>query len=139
MRKYLIGGVAQNSVLSDIALTSLRVFTGLTLAFAHGLPNLPVSDGFIQYVGSQGYPFAFLFAWAAKLAEGVGGLLIAAGLLTRPAAFIVFISMANVALIVHRNDPFGTAELAFLYAFIALTFAVIGGGRFSIDRLIRRS
>ena len=116
----------------------LRVFAGLAFAFGHGLGKLPVSDGFIEATAGMGFPFPAFFAWAAALAEFGGGLLLAAGLLTRPAAFLALLTMLVAAFIRHAEDPFGRKEKALLFAAIWTYFLFAGPGRYSFDELIQR-
>lgn len=86
----------------------------------------------------MGFPLPELFASLAALAEFGGGIFLALGLLTRPAAFLVLGQMAVVTLLAHAGDPFGDRETPILYGAIALLFVGIGAGRYSLDALIHR-
>jgi putative oxidoreductase len=134
----LFGGSASTSWMGETALGALRIFSGLALALAHGWGKLPVSADFVQFVARMGFPLPVLFAWSAALSEFVGGLLLAAGLCTRPAAFFVAVTMSVAAFIVHADDPFVRKEPALLFLMVALTFLFYGAGRVSVDALIRR-
>lgn len=123
---------------ADVGLLVLRVGAGLSLALAHGLGKMPPSDGFIGATESMGFPLPVVFAWAAGLSEFVGGLLIALGLVTRPAAVFVAITMAVARLGAHGSDPFGDGELSMVYFLIAVAIALIGAGRWSLDRILWR-
>lgn len=123
---------------ADVGLLILRVGVGLSLAFAHGLGKLPPSDGFVEATAGLGFPAPVVFAWAAALSEFAGGLLIALGLLTRPAAVFVAITMAVARLGAHGSDPFGDGELSLVYLLVAVAIACIGAGRFSLDRVLWR-
>jgi uncharacterized membrane protein YphA (DoxX/SURF4 family) len=68
--------------------------------------------------GTAGSPTA-----DAGLAEFMGGLLIAIGLLTRPAAAFVFVHFVIVVFVAHAGDS-------------ALALASTGPGRYSVDALI---
>lgn len=136
-RRWLFGGSAPSSWLADVGLTALRVGAGLALALAHGYGKIPPSDGFIGGVESMGFPLPGLFAWAAALAEFVGGLLLAVGLATRPAALFILSTMSVAFFIRHGDDAFKVKELAFAYGLIMVAFLLSGAGRFSIDRLLR--
>lgn len=122
----------------DVGLLLLRVFAGLALALAHGWGKLPPSERFMAGVAEMGFPFAPVFAWAAGLSETVGGLLIALGLLTRPAAALVLVTMVVAAFVRQAGDPFLERELALLYGFVAMQFLLSGPGRLSLDALVRR-
>ncbi len=118
--------------------TVVRVAFGLTLALAHGLPKvLGNMEGFAQGVAQLGFPAPLFFAWCAALAELGGGLLVAVGLLTRPAAAFAAFTML-VALFRHSADPFARMELALLYLVVMGTALVVGGGPLSLDARLRR-
>lgn len=121
----------------NITLTLLRVVGGLMfmqhgamklwgLFLPQGMPAMPPIKPFTQL-------------WFASLLELGGGFLVAAGLFTRPVAFLLSGEMAVAYFQVHAKQGFFPAqnqgELAVLYCFIFLTFAAIGGGRFSLDRV----
>lgn len=137
IKECLFSSAQINSNLANAGLTLLRVFTGLSLAFAHGIGKLPPSEQFIQGVAKLGFPMAGFFAWAAGVSEFFGSLLLAAGLLTRPAALFVMMTMAVAAFIRHAPDPYNVMEKALLYGFVALAFLLIGSGRYGLDAMIR--
>lgn len=114
-------------------LALLRVFAGLALAFGHGLGKIPPSEGFVGMIGGMGMPAPELAAWAAALAEFVGGILLALGLLTRPTSLVIAIHFAVVVLLAHAGDPFGDRELGLMFFFVALAFMLAGPGRYSVD------
>lgn len=134
----LLTGAAPRSTPADAGLLILRVFTGLALALAHGLGKVPPSDRFVGMVDGFGFPAPEFFAWASGFAEFGCGLLLAAGLLTRPAALFVALNMAVVVLFGHAGQSFGEREKPLLFLVIAVTFLIIGAGRYSIDALLRR-
>lgn len=123
---------------ADVGLLVLRVSAGCAMAFAHGLGKLPPSDGFITKTGELGFPLPELFAWAAALSEFAGGLLIALGLLTRPAAAALLFTMGVAFFGAHAGDAFGDREMAFLYAMISIAFLFTGAGRYSLDAMLGR-
>jgi putative oxidoreductase len=121
-----------------LGLLVLRLTAGLALALNHGLGKLPPSDGFIQGVGSMGFPLPLLFAWAAALSESLGGLLLAAGLFARPAAAAILGTMTTAILIAHAGDPLAKREPALIYAAIALLVLLAGPGRYALDTLLAK-
>ncbi|HEY0590445.1 MAG TPA: DoxX family protein [Thermoanaerobaculia bacterium] len=137
-RGALFFGGTNNAAATDVGLLVLRVFAGLALAFGHGLGKFPPSDRFITGVGGMGFPLPFVFAWAAALAELAGGILLALGLATRPAALVIAATMATAGFIRHAPDPFGRKELAFAYLAVAILFVLAGAGRYSVDALLRK-
>lgn len=118
--------------------TLLRVFAGLAMAFGHGMGKIPPPEMFIAGVEQLGFPVPLFFAWAAGLSEFAGGILLAAGLLTRPAAFLVSSTMMVAAFLQHGNDPFNVQELSLFYLTASLFFLVRGGGQWSLDHLLSR-
>lgn len=137
MKKLFFGSI-ENSISTDLSLAALRIFVGLSLMFAHGMGKIPVSEGFIEHTASLGFPMPTVFAWLAALSEFGGALLLALGLFTRPAAFMVASTMFVAAFVNHEGDPFAAAEKAYLYLALALLFVVLGSGRFGADSWIRR-
>jgi len=118
--------------------TLVRVTFGVMLVLAHGIPKATGDmASFAGRVGSLGFPFPTFFAWCAVLTEIVGGVLIAVGLFTRPAAALAAFTMI-VAAFRHRPDPFTLMEkpLLFLTVFVALILA--GAGPWSLDARLRR-
>lgn len=126
--------------LEDVTLTALRVVAGLMLA-QHGVQKhfgllMPPAQPF------RGAPEMLSQMWVAGTLEIGGGLLLAIGLLTRPVAFVLSGLMAAAYFIAHAPRGFwpvlNGGELAALYCFVFLAFAALGGGRYSVDGMIRR-
>jgi putative oxidoreductase len=112
----------------------LRVVAGAMFA-CHGMQKiLGWFGGSHAAVGSQ--------TWVGGIIELVGGLLIAIGLFTRPAAFIASGTMAVAYFQFHWKlnldhwkwlPIVNKGELAALYCFLFLYIAARGAGRFSAD------
>lgn len=121
-------------------LSIFRIVFGL-LFLLHGSQKL-----FNYPMGPPEYGFPFpLFSWPgfAGALELVGGLLIMLGLFTRPVAFIVSGEMAVAYFKGHfKPQAFwpleNGGELAVLFCFAFLYLAFAGGGRWSLDYLLRR-
>ncbi|HEY6077658.1 MAG TPA: DoxX family protein [Polyangiaceae bacterium] len=118
----------------DAALLVLRVTFGVALALAHGYGKAVSPERFLQGLTTRGFPLPGLFGWAAIASELLGGLLLALGLLTRPAAALVLITLSVAAFDIHAADPFAKRELALAYVSVALAILIAGPGRFSLDR-----
>ncbi len=138
LREILFGGETGLSPLANAGLALLRIFAGVSLAFAHGIGKLPPSERFIEGTANLGFPSPTFFAWAAALSEFLGGAFLALGLLTRWASFFIACVMMIALLGVHIADPYQKQELAFLYLAIALAFMMKGSGDWSIDSFLRK-
>jgi putative oxidoreductase len=139
LKQLAFGGTDTSSAASELGLLGLRVFTGLSMALAHGVGKIPPSGGFIGAVEDLGFPSPTFFAWAAALAELVGGLFLAAGFLTRFSAFFILVTMLVAAFGMHGGDGFAEQEKALLFAAACLPFMLAGCGRVGVDQLFRQS
>jgi putative oxidoreductase len=137
MKRYLIGGMPPVSFMGDAIITAVRVSVGLALALGHGYGKIPPPERFITGVAEMGFPAPGLFAWMAALAEFAGGLCLAAGLFTRPAAFFAGFTMIIACFVRQASDDFSARELSFLYLSFCVIFLVLGSGRFGLDRFFR--
>lgn len=125
-----------SKIRTDLGLLILRLGAGLFMAFGHGFGKIPPSDGFIGGVEKLGLPMPAFFAWMAGLSEFLGGLLIAAGLFTRPAAFFWICTMGTAAFIRHADDPFASKEKALLFLTIGICLLFAGAGKYSASKLL---
>ena len=131
----LFGSEKIESQAADVGRLILRICAGLALALAHGWGKVPPSEGFMGMVAGLGMPG--WFAYLSALAEFGGGLLLAFGLLTRPAALMILLNMTVVVLLAHADDPFSGKEKGFLFLIIAVFFLLAGAGRYAVDSIIR--
>lgn len=138
MKRLLFGTTTETRLSNEFTITLLRVFAGLAMAFTHGFGKIPPPEMLVNGISSMGVPAPELFAWMAALAEFGGGILLAMGLMTRPAALFLSFTMFVAGFIVHSADPFKVKEMAFLYLVIYLIFVTRGAGRWSIDHLISK-
>jgi putative oxidoreductase len=138
VKRILFGGAEIGSTAANVGLVMLRVFSGLAMAFGHGLGKIPPSEFMVGAVTKLGFPLPGLFAWAAALGEFGGGLLIAAGAFTRPGAFLMGFTMLVAGFMQHAADPFKKKELAFLYLAVSIALLLVGSGRYAVDAWIRR-
>jgi putative oxidoreductase len=136
MKDWLFDGRTYGRPAADAGLAAFRVVAFLLLAFLHGLGKVPPQEGFVGMVGGLGFPAPVLFAWLAAIAEFGGGILIAIGLLTRPAALLVFGHFIFVVLIAHAGDGIGDRELPIIFGTAAFMYLLTGPGRYSVDALI---
>jgi len=122
------------SSLHDAGETLLRVIAGAFLTL-HGSQKITDPFGAAEMVEGLGfYPGAF---WSLLLSctEFFGGIFIAIGLLTRPAAFAgMFVLLVTVWFHwVTAGQGFSGAEKSLLWAAILLFFVIRGGNRHSVD------
>lgn len=121
---------------SERMLSVLRIVAGLLflehgLAKIFGFPHLAMFDK-LQLVSLIGL---------AGLIELVGGSLLLIGLFTRTAAFVMSGEMAFAYFMSHAPRGFfpirNGGELAIVYCFLFLYFAVAGGGAWGLDQMRR--
>jgi putative oxidoreductase len=119
-------------------LSVLRIMTAL-LFLQHGLAKY---FGFPHVAAFDNLKVFSLLGLAGAI-EIVGSLLLLLGLFTRPVAFIMAGEMAVGYFMSHAPRGFfpilNGGELAVLYCFMFLFFAIAGGGAWSLDRYIRRT
>ncbi|MER9652889.1 DoxX family protein [Mesorhizobium sp. M0152] len=128
------------AALHDGGETILRVVAGGFLA-VHGSQKITNPFGAAEMVESLGfYPGAF---WSLLLActEFFGGIFIAIGFLTRPAAFAgLFVLLVTVWFHwVTMGQGYSGAEKSLLWAAILLFFVIRGGNRHSVDARIGKA
>lgn len=124
--------ISNYSVSIDFSVLFLRVFSSLFM-LTHGydkLLKILTNDwSFANPIG-LGEPNSLFLA---VLAEFFCSILVIIGLFTRPALFILGTTMAIIAFIVHKADPFGDKEHALLFLIIYVTIFITGPGKFSFD------
>jgi putative oxidoreductase len=126
---------------SETMYALLRMVAGLLFA-SHGAQKL---FGWLGGFGGQpgaSAPLASLMGLAGVI-EFFGGVLIAVGLFTRPAAFLASGQMAVAYLMAHApRGPWpiqNQGELALLYAFLFLYVSSRGAGLISLDAALTRA
>jgi putative oxidoreductase len=150
IKNFLFGGAGATTRFGDFGLFLLRVGVGLGIAIGHGWGkvyqpgHIGPTDGFISGVAKMGFPAPTAMAWLAALTEFLGGLLLAAGLLTRPAALGLAFNMGVAAFVAHASARMWgpeapNKEFALLYFVAFLTFVFTGAGRFSLDKFFRKT
>jgi putative oxidoreductase len=121
----------------DLTFMLMRVIAGVAL-MVHGYGKVTDPFGAVGMVESLGFvPGAF---WSPLLSfsEFFGGLLLALGLLTRPAAVAASVILL-VTIYYHwifKDQGWSGSEKSILWVGMTLFFAVHGGGRLSVDRRI---
>jgi len=142
-RNLAVGG-GGGTLLTDVGLLLVRVGFGGYMAIAHGLGKIKNPGAMTGYLENLSLPFPAAMAWMAGVAEFFGAIFLAIGIVTRPVATLLACVMGVAAFVAHKNDPFFAApgqtsrELAMLYLFVFVLFMLAGGGRFSLDALLRK-
>lgn len=123
----------------------LRVPVGLILA-AHGSQKLfgwfggYGLEGTGQWMASIGLEPGYLMALMSGSAEFFGGLALALGLLTRPAALVTAFTMLIAIFSVHFSNGLFMSNNGYEYALtllvVTLALTVQGAGRFALDNAL---
>jgi putative oxidoreductase len=126
----------------NLALLVLRLVVGLTFT-AHGLQKLvgafdgPGISGFAAVLERLGLRPGRAQAFVVAMTETFGGLLIALGLVTTPAAAALIAVMTAAVVMVHGRNGFFAANQGFEFnlALAAALFALagLGAGAWSLD------
>lgn len=125
----------------DLGPLFLRAGVGLVFAWHGWLKFDGGVSNFAGFLGSLNVPAPELVAWLHVMAEGVGGLLLIAGLFTRFVTVPLIVIMIGAILMVKSDVGFivqGAAgfelETALLVGLLCLLF--IGPGRLSVDGML---
>ena len=128
------------SRLRDAAVLLLRLFVGFVLVYG---TQDNVLDGarmleFRDFLASNGFPYPLASARLSAYAQFATGILLLAGLLTRPAAAVVAVNFVVALVMVHLRLPFSAniAPLAMLVG--GLFFLLHGAPRWSLDAVLAR-
>ena len=117
----------------NFGLLLLRVaFSGLILT--HGIPKLlKLIAGNFEFADPIGIG-ATASLILAVLGEVVFPILIIIGYKTRLSAIPVIITMLIATFVYHANDSFGIKEKSIMYLTAFVVIAILGAGKYSIDR-----
>lgn len=120
--------------------TLLRVVAGGFLAI-HGSQKIINPFGAAEMVEGLGFYPGALWSLLLACTEFFGGIFIAIGLLTRPAAFAgLFVLLVTVWFHwVTMGQGFSGAEKSLLWAAILMFFVIRGGNRHSVDARIGKA
>lgn len=154
--RQLINPVIQQNWLADFVFATIRFITGIILALQFGaskfgmpwtektqnLELFVVAAWFPKDVAAYGGVFAIMpifFAWMGAFSEAVGGILLAFGIKTRIASFLILCTML-VAIFMQKWGQGTWAMLpAMGFLWIAIYNLFLGSGRFGLDYLIAKS
>lgn len=132
---------------AGVAALILRVPVGLILA-AHGAQKLFAwfggygLEGTGQWMASIGLEPGYWLAMMAGNAEFFGGIALAIGLLTRPAAVVAGFTMLIAIFSVHISNGLFMANNGYEYVLTLLVVTVVlaiqGAGSFSLDNVLAK-
>jgi putative oxidoreductase len=133
MRKGLDVGL----LLIRIALGVVFIYHGFGKFFPNMVPGSHGIDDFAKMLGDMGMPRPIFMAYLAAGWELGGGIALILGLLTRLAAFGIFVEMTVAVFKVHLGNGFDASKGGFEYAMtlgiVALALAFTGAGAISLD------
>ncbi|PIA81976.1 DoxX family protein [Gaetbulibacter sp. 4G1] len=154
--KFLITPITQNHWFADLQFAAIRFICGLLLAIdfgsaKFGMPWTPndrnlnlfeVAAWFPEDIAAYGGIFAIapiFFAWMGAFSEAVGGLLLAFGLKTRIASFLIMCTMLVAIFMQKWNQGTWAMLPAMGFLWVSIYNLYFGSGRFGIDYLITKT
>src|SRR5580698_4647227 len=137
IKKILAPG--NDSPLVSFSLLVLRIWLGLTMFLVHGMDKLhhfnDIAANFPDPLGIGAKPGFVLVV----LAETLGAILLALGLVARLGALMLAIDMGVAFFMVHKmavGMAAHSGELAFIYLAGFVTLLLAGPGKFSVDKAL---
>jgi putative oxidoreductase len=120
----------------------LRFFSGVMMCYYHGWSKLlsdssrweRLGNAVTQWIGFESLSVGFGFM--AAFSESIGALLIAIGLLTRPAAFLLGITMLVASSKKLSEAGIDGSELPILFLILNLVVILKGPGKYSLDHYL---
>lgn len=111
--------------------------SGYEKVFADGATRIAAGN-----ILKTGFHPPLFWAWVVALLEFVGMLLLAAGLFTRPIAFMMAVELGVIVVAIQMpNGWYWTSrgtEFAAILFLVCCAFVLGGGGKFSLDRKLGR-
>lgn len=120
--------------------TLLRLVAGGFLVI-HGAGKIVDPFGAVQMVEGLGFYPGVIWSPLLAITEFFGGILLAIGLLTRPAAFAATIVLLVTVYFhwVQLDQGFSGAEKSLLWAAMTFYFVIRGGNRHSVDARLKKT
>ena len=122
----------------DLALLILRVSFAL-LMMTHGFGKLEklLAGGVIKFFNFLGLgPTASLVL--TVIGEFVAPAMMVLGFYTRWASLVAAFTMGVATFWIHSGDPLGDKEQAMMYFFGFLTVFLAGGGKFTLESVLKK-
>ena len=120
----------------------LRFFTGVMMCYYHGWSKLMADSSRWERLGNALTYWIGLdslkvtFGFLAAFSESIGSLLIAIGLFTRPATFLLGITMTVASSKKISEAGIDGAELPLLFLILCFVIILKGPGKLSLDRFL---
>ncbi len=116
-------------------LAIIRIITGLLMAY-HGLEILESTkmQDYASWDSVKSLPFPAFWVYLGKGSELVGGILLAIGFMTRPAAILIAGTMLFITFKIGGGKFWYEAQHPFLFVLLALVFFFTGPGKWSVDK-----
>lgn len=142
LKKFL--AVDHYGTRADLGLLALRIGAGVSLFLKHGLEK--IDPGFWREMATSFPDPAHIghlpSLTIAMISDSICSLLIALGLMSRLASTYVFVILSVAWAFTHHFIYFGKGiepkhgELIVMYITVSLGLALLGPGKYSVDRFI---
>jgi putative oxidoreductase len=139
-RPYFPGLRALYERLAPVSTVIIRLGLGGTL-FTHGYGKLVEGKLPVETMTKLGLPMPYGVALFIACLEFFGPILLALGLLTRLVAFMIFVEMMVISFaVLYPVYSWGDKgyEFTLMMALFALGLAMNGGGRYALDRMLKK-
>ncbi len=117
-------------------LVIVRIFTGgIIIVFGFEIFDTEGMAGYTQWLTDVKVPAPRIMAYVGKVAELLCGTMLTLGLFTRLASIPLMITMIVINFVMLDGNP---RNSPFYLLLLFTTFLLMGGGKFSLDELIRK-
>jgi len=134
---FFSSGTTTGSI--DLTALILRLAGGGFMIYGHGAVKFSkfFADEAIEFLDPFGIS-ATATLGLVVFAEVICACLVALGFMTRYALIPLMCTMVYAAFVANAGAPFGKKEMALLYLIIYIALLLIGPGKYSLDRLMRK-
>ena len=120
----------------EMGLAIVRFFCGIIIIpFGMEMFDAETMSGYEQWLTDKGMPAPLFMAYVGKVAELAGGVFLLLGLFTRAAGFLLMFPMAVVTFFMLEGS---ITDSTFFLLLLFAVFAFVGGGKYSLDEVLRR-
>lgn len=123
-------------LLEQYGLPVIRFIIGAIVAY-HGLEVFSPGKiaGYAEWDSIKNFPFPKFMVYLAKGIEFAGGICLALGLFTRPAAILIFFTMMFICFKVGSGKFYYEDQAPFMYGLLSLVFFFTGPVSLALDNL----